>query len=134
MVKIYANEVIFKSHEPFQSNQVAAPANSARKAGQAGPVSWLLCKGSWDLKMISMANIFTIIFVSNLVSNLCKNFMCIAQHQKPTVSCDIRQLKLGIQETVIELFFFLQELIVSKDHASFQFFCKILRHFIFSKH
>ena len=33
MVKIYAIEIIFKSHEPFQSYQLTAPANSARKAG-----------------------------------------------------------------------------------------------------
>ena len=32
-----------------------------------------------------MAYIFTIFFISKLVSNLCKNFLCIAQHQKPTV-------------------------------------------------
>ena len=32
-----------------------------------------------------MAYIFTIICVSNLVSNLCKNSLCINQHQKSTV-------------------------------------------------
>ena len=32
MMKIYAIKIIFKSHEPFQSNQLADPANSARKA------------------------------------------------------------------------------------------------------
>ena len=32
-----------------------------------------------------MAYIFTIIFISKLVSNLCKNFLCITWHQKPTV-------------------------------------------------
>ena len=31
--KIYAIEIIFKSNEPFQSFQLAGPANSARKAG-----------------------------------------------------------------------------------------------------
>ena len=29
MVKIYAIEIIFKSHEPFQSYQLTGPANSA---------------------------------------------------------------------------------------------------------
>ena len=33
MVEIYAIEIIFKSHEPFQSYQLTAPANSAKKAG-----------------------------------------------------------------------------------------------------
>ena len=33
MVKIYAIEITFKSHEPFQSYLLTAPANSARKAG-----------------------------------------------------------------------------------------------------
>ena len=33
MMKIYAIEIIFKSHKPFQSYQLAGPANSARKAG-----------------------------------------------------------------------------------------------------
>ena len=33
MMKIYAIEIIFKSHEPFQSYQLTGPANSARKAG-----------------------------------------------------------------------------------------------------
>ena len=33
MVKIYAIEIISKSHEPFQGYQLAGPANSARKAG-----------------------------------------------------------------------------------------------------
>ena len=32
-----------------------------------------------------MVYIFTIIFVPKLTSNLCKNFFCIAWHQKPTV-------------------------------------------------
>ena len=40
MVKIYAIEIIFKSHKSFQSYQLAGPANSTRDAGQAGPVSW----------------------------------------------------------------------------------------------
>ena len=73
MVKIYAIEIIFKSHEPFQSYQLTGPANSARK-------------GSWDLKLILMAYIFTIIFMSKLVSNLGKNFCAIAWHQKPTLA------------------------------------------------
>ena len=33
MVKIYVIEIIFKSHEPFQSYQLPGPANLARKAG-----------------------------------------------------------------------------------------------------
>ena len=33
MMEIYAIEIIFKSHEPFQSYQLTSPANSARKAG-----------------------------------------------------------------------------------------------------
>ena len=33
MMEIYAIEIIFKSHEPFQSYQLTGPANSARKAG-----------------------------------------------------------------------------------------------------
>jgi hypothetical protein len=33
MVKIYAIEIIFKSHEPFQSYKLTDPANSASKAG-----------------------------------------------------------------------------------------------------
>ena len=33
MVKIYAFKIIFKSYDPFQSYQLACPANSARKAG-----------------------------------------------------------------------------------------------------
>ena len=40
MMKIYAIEIIFKSHKPFQSYQLTGPANSAIKAGQARPVSW----------------------------------------------------------------------------------------------
>ena len=40
MVKIYAIEIILKSHEPFQSYQLTGPANSARMAGQARQVSW----------------------------------------------------------------------------------------------
>ena len=63
MVKIYAIEIIFRSHEPFQSNQLT------------GPAFW---KGLMDLKTISMAYIFAIIFVSKLVLNLFKNFLCIA--------------------------------------------------------
>ena len=33
MLKIYTIEIIFKSHEPFQSYQLADRANSAKKAG-----------------------------------------------------------------------------------------------------
>ena len=33
MVKIYAIEIFFKSHEPFHSNRLTDPAYSARKAG-----------------------------------------------------------------------------------------------------
>ena len=33
MVKIYAIEIIFKSHEPFQSYLLTGQANSAKKAG-----------------------------------------------------------------------------------------------------
>jgi hypothetical protein len=33
MVKIYAIEIIFKSHKPFQSYKLTGPANSASKAG-----------------------------------------------------------------------------------------------------
>ena len=33
MVKTYAIEIIFKSHEPFQSYTLTGPANSASKAG-----------------------------------------------------------------------------------------------------
>ena len=33
IVKIYAIEIIFKSHEPSQSYQLTGLANSARKAG-----------------------------------------------------------------------------------------------------
>ena len=33
MVKIYAIEIIFKSHEPFQSYQLTGQANLAKKAG-----------------------------------------------------------------------------------------------------
>ena len=33
MVKVYAIEIIFKSHEPFQSYQQTGPDNSANKAG-----------------------------------------------------------------------------------------------------
>ena len=35
MVKTYAIEIIFKSHEPFQSYQLTGLANSARKAGNS---------------------------------------------------------------------------------------------------
>ena len=51
--------------------------------------SWIGWKGSWDLKIISMAYIFIIIFMSKLVSNFRKNFLCIAWHQKPTVPCHV---------------------------------------------
>ena len=33
MMKIYAIEIIFKSHEPFQSYQITGQADSAKKAG-----------------------------------------------------------------------------------------------------
>ena len=33
MMKIYAIEIIFKSHEPLQSCQLTGSANSAKKAG-----------------------------------------------------------------------------------------------------
>ena len=33
IVKIYAIEIIFKSHEPFQSYLLTGQANSAKKAG-----------------------------------------------------------------------------------------------------
>jgi hypothetical protein len=33
MVKIYAIEIIFESHEPFQSYKLTGPANLASKAG-----------------------------------------------------------------------------------------------------
>ena len=33
MMKMYAIEIIFKSHEPFQSYQLTGTPNSARKAG-----------------------------------------------------------------------------------------------------
>ena len=33
VMKIYAIEIIFKYHEPFQSYQLTGPASSARKAG-----------------------------------------------------------------------------------------------------
>ena len=33
MVKIYAIEIIFRSHEPFQSYLLTGQANSAKKAG-----------------------------------------------------------------------------------------------------
>ena len=83
MVKIYAIEIIFKSHKPFQSYHLTGPANSER------PIRWYVTlKWLWDLKMISMAYIFTIIFISKLVSNVCQNFLCIAWHQKPTVFSD----------------------------------------------
>ena len=39
-----------------------------------------------DWKINSMACIFTIIFISKLVLNLCKNFFAIAWYQKPTYS------------------------------------------------
>ena len=35
MVEIYAIEIIFKSREPFQSYQLTAPVNLARKTGEA---------------------------------------------------------------------------------------------------
>ena len=38
-VKIYAIEIIFKSHKPFQSYQLTVPANSDRKAGYLGRAS-----------------------------------------------------------------------------------------------
>ena len=40
MVKIYAIEIIFRSHEPFQSYQLTGLAEPALLAELAGPVSW----------------------------------------------------------------------------------------------
>ena len=65
MVKIYAIEIIFKFHEPFQSYQLNGLAWLAFLAELAGPVS---CKDS-----ISMVYIFITIFMPKLESNL-RNF------------------------------------------------------------
>ena len=45
-----------------------------------------------------MAYIFINILISNLVSNLCKNFLCIAWHQKPTVKQPSKQYVLKSQD------------------------------------
>ena len=39
MVKIYAIEIIFKFHEPFQRYQLADIANSGRKGGWLGQIA-----------------------------------------------------------------------------------------------
>ena len=55
-----------------------------------------------------MAYIFTIIFVSNLVSNLCKIFLCIAQHQKPTVlKFDCFLLIRQVSRVIVSVYLFL---------------------------
>ena len=64
MVKSGAIEIIFKSHKPFQSYLLTGQADSAKK-------------GSWDLKIISMAYIFTAIFIWKLVSVEMACLLCI---------------------------------------------------------
>jgi hypothetical protein len=42
MMKIYAIEIIFKSHEPFQSYLLTGQADSAKKAGYKLVSFWLI--------------------------------------------------------------------------------------------
>ena len=44
MMKIYATEIIFKSHEAFQSYQPTGPTEPAILAELAEPLSWFLSK------------------------------------------------------------------------------------------
>ena len=76
-MKIYAMEIIFKYREPFrdtyhpiQPKRLVWPGQLAGNSERARGV----------LKIILMAYILTIIFMSKLVSNLRKIFYCIAWH------------------------------------------------------
>ena len=51
---IYAIEIIFKSHEPFQSYQLTGPANSASKAGSASKIVYCLAPETYSGTMIEI--------------------------------------------------------------------------------
>ena len=72
----------------------------------AWPVTWYLWRGSLDLKIISMAYIFTIIFMSKLVSNPHKNFCHITWHQKPKVK----------YHSILMSFFIIPTFVVLRTH------------------
>ena len=44
-----------------------------------------LWRPSWNFKIIFSIPLLIIVFKPKIVSNLCKNFLCIVWHQKPTV-------------------------------------------------
>ena len=51
-VKIYAIEIIFKSHEPFQIYQLTGPANSASKVNFNGIQRVPALRAFWEKTML----------------------------------------------------------------------------------
>jgi hypothetical protein len=80
MVKSGLEKIILKFNHGLQSCCCPVQKNLPREAELAWQVSRFLWRPPWNFKIIFSRTLFTIIFKPKMVSNLCKNFSCIAWH------------------------------------------------------
>ena len=80
MVKSGLEKNILKLHDGLQSCCCPVQKNLPRKAELAWQVSRYLLRPPWNFKIFFSRPLFTIIFKPKMVSNLRKNFLCIAWH------------------------------------------------------
>ena len=86
MVKSGLEKNNLKFHGGLQRYLLTYQANSAFLGRFFCTGQQQLWRPSLNFKIIFSRPLFTIIFKPKMVSNLHKNFLCIAWHQKPTVS------------------------------------------------
>ena len=85
MVKSGLEKNILKFNGGLQSYLLTYQANSTFLGRFFCTGQQQLWRPSWNFKIFFSRPLFTIIFKPKMVSNLCKNFLCIVWHQKPTL-------------------------------------------------
>ena len=85
MVKSGLENFFLKFNGGLQRYLLTCQANSAFLGRLFCTGQQQLWRPSWNLKIFFSRPLFTIIFKPKMMSNLCKNFLCIVWHQKPTV-------------------------------------------------
>ena len=80
MVKSGLEKIILRFHDGLQTCCCPVQKNLPRKAELAWQISRYLWRPPWNFKIFFSRPLFTIIFKPKMVSNICKNFLCIAWH------------------------------------------------------